>query len=547
MRSGRRARFGMVMPRFRTLWWNRLSVKLAAVLAVITTISVGLLVWLVVGLQERYLLDEVVRGAARFSDTIKASTYHNMLDDRRDAAYQSMETVGALEGIEWVRMMNKEGRLTFSTDPAEAGRSVDKRAEACYACHAAGQPLIRLNLPSRSRIYSTNGHRVLAMVTPIYNEPACYNAGCHSHPTGQQVLGVVDLAISLKEIDAELADLRRSTVLFGLLSGGILAVVAVVFMKRSVVSPVAAMLEGTRRVARLDLEQRIPVHRSDELGQLAASFNAMTSSLSQSRQALSDANANLERQVEERTEALRQTQAQLVQSEKLSSLGRLAASVAHEINNPLAGILTYAKLLIRMIDENDPVEKLRAAGAKQLRLIQRETERCSAIVRNLLDFARQRPLTLKDVDLNAAIEDALQLLSNQMAIHGITLERRLGQVPAVHADIGQLRQALVNIVMNGCEAMTRGGTLTVTSRPSTSGREVEVAVADTGVGIPPDHLSKIVDPFFTTKEKGTGLGLSVVYGIVERHGGRLDISSVVGQGTVVTIRLPASAGTGNRA
>ncbi len=335
--------------------------------------------------------------------------------------------------------------------------------------------------------------------------------------------------------------------LFGLLSGGILAVVAVVFMKRSVVSPVAAMLEGTRRVARLDLEQRIPVHRSDELGQLAASFNAMTSSLSQSRQALSDANANLERQVEERTEALRQTQAQLVQSEKLSSLGRLAASVAHEINNPLAGILTYAKLLIRMIDENDPVEKLRAAGAKQLRLIQRETERCSAIVRNLLDFARQRPLTLKDVDLNAAIEDALQLLSNQMAIHGITLERRLGQVPAVHADIGQLRQALVNIVMNGCEAMTRGGTLTVTSRPSTSGREVEVAVADTGVGIPPDHLSKIVDPFFTTKEKGTGLGLSVVYGIVERHGGRLDISSVVGQGTVVTIRLPASAGTGNRA
>jgi two-component system NtrC family sensor kinase len=234
-----------------------------------------------------------------------------------------------------------------------------------------------------------------------------------------------------------------------------------------------------------------------------------------------------------------------VQSEKLSSLGKLAASIAHEINNPLSGILVYAKLLIRLQEEGDTSEKARASALKNLRLVQRETERCSAIVRNLLDFARQRPLALKQIDVIGSVGEALSLVEHQMSMQGVTLEKQLHGPAMVEADFGQLRQAFLNIALNASDAMAKGGRLTVSSRFVQGARAIEIIFEDTGVGIPPDHLSKILDPFFTTKEKGTGLGLSVVYGIVERHKGKLDIQSQVGKGTRVTIRLPiVEAGVG---
>jgi two-component system NtrC family sensor kinase len=522
-------------------WWNRLSVKLTAVITITTLVSITVFVSLGLRVQQRHLTEEVVRGADRFSDTIRASTYHSMLADRMADAYATMDTIGHLKGIEKVRMMNKEGRITFSTDRAEVGQLVDKRAESCYACHAAGQPLVRLNLPSRSRIYARNGENLLAMVTPIYNERSCYTAACHFHPPGQQVLGVVDIALSLTDVDREVADLRRKTILFSLAGMAVLAAVVGLFARFFVVRPVAELVQGTQKIARLELDQQIPVRRTDEIGLLTTSFNDMTASLKRARQELNALNASLERQVEERTVALKEAQAQLVQSEKMSSLGKLAASIAHEINNPLAGILTYAKLLIRMHEEDEVSGEVRASCLRNLKLVQRETERCSAIVRNLLDFARQRPLSLKEVDLNQAVEESLLLLANQIAIQGVVLEKDLRPVPKVRADYGQLRQAFVNIALNACEAMSKGGTLKVASLPHPGEKMIDVVFTDTGPGIPPDHLSKILDPFFTTKEKGTGLGLSVVYGIVERHGGKLDIRSQVGQGTTVTIRLPMAA------
>src|SRR5512139_897473 len=535
------------MATLQIAWWNRLSVKLTAVITVTTLVSITVFVSLGLRVQQQHLTDEVVRGADRFSDTIRASTYHSMLADRMADAYATMDTIGQLKGIEKVRMMNKEGRITFSTDRVEVGQLVDKRAESCYACHAAGQPLVRLNLPSRSRIYTRNGQNLLAMVTPIYNEQSCFTAACHFHPPGQQVLGVVDIALSLTDVDREVADLRRKTILFSLTGMAVLAAVVVFFGQFFVVRPVAELVRGTQKIARLELDQQIPVRRSDEIGLLTTSFNEMSTSLNRARQELNALNESLERQVEERTLALKEAQAQLVQSEKMSSLGKLAASIAHEINNPLAGILTYAKLLIRMHEEDEVSGDVRASCLRNLRLVQRETERCSAIVRNLLDFARQRPLTLKEVDVNQAVEESLLLLANQIAIQGIVLEKDLTPVPKVRADYGQLRQAFVNIALNACEAMSKGGTLKVTSRPRPGEPMLDVVFTDTGPGIPPDHLSKILDPFFTTKEKGTGLGLSVVYGIVERHGGRLDIRSQVGQGTTVTIRLPTAATTSSAA
>jgi two-component system NtrC family sensor kinase len=243
--------------------------------------------------------------------------------------------------------------------------------------------------------------------------------------------------------------------------------------------------------------------------------------------------------VEARTADLKAAHETLLRAEKLSSLGKLSASIAHEINNPLAGILTFAKLVSRTLAEGTPDDAKRASLQRNLALVERETQRCSAIVRNLLDFTRERPMKPGPLDPRRAVDEALSLVENQAQTQGITVERDLGPVPDVLADFGQLRQAFLNVALNACEAMGSSGRLRVVTRALDGA--VEIAFADTGPGIPPERLASIFDPFFTTKEKGTGLGLSVVYGIVERHGGTIDVRSDPGEGTTFTFRLPVAA------
>jgi two-component system NtrC family sensor kinase len=376
------------------------------------------------------------------------------------------------------------------------------------------------------------------MVTPIYNEPACATAACHAHPPDKRVLGVVDIGISLKEIDASLR-VQALRLAGGALGAVIvLAVLVSAVARRLVFRPVKELVEATQRVGHGDLSATLAVRAPDELGILAKSFNEMNASLATTRRDLEHLTNDLERQVEERTAALRSAHEVLARSEKLASLGQLSASIAHEINNPLAGILTFARLMIRMLETGPPDDATRAACLKNLALIQRETERCTVIVRNLLDFARVRPLELKIFDPLRALEEAHSLAAHKLQIQGVTVVRKLAETGEVNADFGQLRQAFMNILLNACDATPSGGTITLGSRVYSGSREVEISVADTGSGIPPEHLSRIFDPFFTTKEKGTGLGLSVVYGIVEKHGGSMHVTSREGLGTTMTIRLP---------
>jgi len=178
----------------------------------------------------------------------------------------------------------------------------------------------------------------------------------------------------------------------------------------------------------------------------------------------------------------------------------------------------------------------RAACLKNLGLIQRETERCTRIVRSLLDFARARPIELHAVDAVAALDEAVSLTQHKLQLQQVVVTKALDGAAIVQVDFGQLRQVFVNLILNACDAMPDGGTLTVTSRKADGA--VEIAIADTGTGIAPEHLSKIFDPFFTTKQMGTGLGLSVVYGVVEKHGGSMRAQSRLGEGTTMTVRLP---------
>jgi two-component system, NtrC family, sensor kinase len=523
-------------------WRHRIKTKLLLVTVAICVAGVAIFA-LAEGRMADQFFETQAAGAALFSDTIERATLRAMLENRRGDVFETMRDIGRQESVEGVRLLAKDGRVAFSSVERELGSVLEQTSESCRPCHASGRPRAHASLLERTRVFTRSGHRVLGLVTPIRNEPRCASAACHVHRPDEDVLGLLDVSLSLAPSDARVAEFRRESLVLTGIGVLLLSTFFFAFARFHVVRPVQALVEGTRRVAVDQLDTEIRVRSKGELGLLAASFNDMTRSLRRTEGELKDLNLDLERQVEDRTADLKKAQNALVHNEKMSSLGQLAASIAHEINNPLAGILTFAKLVIRTLEQGPPDDGTRRDLVRNLALVQRETERCSAIVRNLLDFARDRPVALRELQVNAVVEEGLQLIAHQIAIQGLTLEKDLQPTPPVRADFGQLRQAVVNVVMNAIEAMGKRGVLTVRTRTA-GGGGVEIVIADTGPGIAPEHLKHVFEPFFTTKEKGTGLGLSVVYGILQRHQGTVDVRSEIGRGTTFVLALPPHAAGG---
>jgi len=366
------------------------------------------------------------------------------------------------------------------------------------------------------------------MINPIYNEKDCYSAPCHAHPKTQKILGVLDINMSLANVDKTISRNRLILLIFTLVALIPVVVVSGIFIQRFVNRPVKQLLIGTQKIADGNLRHSIPVYSKDEIGMLARSFNRMTDKLKNAHQEIEDRAYALEQKVEE----LKKTQQQLIRSAKLASLGKLAAGVAHEINNPLAIILNYCYLLMRRIGKQEALKK-------NLKMMISEVTRCSRIVKSLLDFAREAPPEKMIVDLNALIEHSLSLMKDQSTFFDIKVKKDFDPCcPQISADTDQLEQVFMNIILNAAEAMLEGGILTITTKQVDN--FVEIRFADTGCGIRKEDTSKIFDPFYSTKEvgKGIGLGLSVSYGIIERHNGSIELSSEVGEGTTFILKFP---------
>jgi len=538
--------------------WQRLTHSLSAKLNLLLlgtmVIIFALLGYLNVRLHRQHLEQITLQSAERVSDVIRHSTTDYMLRNDREGLYRSIQTMASEPGMVKIRVFDKEGRITYTTDPAELNHVVDKGAEACYACHAQSQPLARLNRPDRFRIYrNVGGTRVLGIITPIENQPACSNAACHAHRADEQILGVLDTDLSLQTADVQLAESSRRMIAYTACALLLIAPLSWFFVWRIVGVPVTALRRGTERLAAGDLGYQIDVQSKDEIGELADSFNGM------SRQLQSEHNENLawtrtlEQRVEQKTRELKRAHEHALHTEKMASIGKMAAVLAHEINNPLSGILTYAKLLRKWIDreELDRQKSGSEAGVRRyqeicdsLDLIASESRRCGDLVRNLLTFSRATPMNLQATDLNQVIDRSVRLMQHQLDLAGIQLQPQLDPaLPHVLCDAAQIEQVLVALVVNAMDALPQGGNLWIISSASREDNCVRIVVRDDGTGIAPEILPHLFEPFLTTKEtgRGVGLGLAISHSILERHNGSIEVQSEIGRGTTFTITLPWDA------
>jgi two-component system NtrC family sensor kinase len=403
-----------------------------------------------------------------------------------------------------------------------------------------------------------NGDKMLVLIAPItferkvlHRESLGMTGGLDESMTSSTVaetIGWMELGMSMDNVDKAISEATGAAILLAFLIL-LVTVLVVAVIVSAVVKPITKLAEATDQISRGDFSTVVNVERNDEIGRLAETFNRMTVTLKLSREEIEQYNRTLEEKIIERTQQLEDAQAQLIQSEKMSAIGQLAAGVAHELNNPLGGILGYAQFTLEKLHKNSPDKTTSKEIDSYIRYvadIELQARRCKTIVQNLLRFSRSsRTVEFEEVNVNQTLEQTLSFVEHQLRISQIELKVQLSdELPVILGNAGQLQQVFTNLIINAMHASSQGATITLATRYCRAlgqfGGTVEVAVTDTGHGIARENLKKIFEPFFTTKEvgKGTGLGLSVSYGIVKEHGGEITVESEVGQGSTFTVIIP---------
>jgi two-component system, NtrC family, sensor kinase len=477
--------------------------------------------------EERQLLDTMLLGADQLSKGITSATWQFMLDDHREAAYDVMKTIALKQGIDRIRMFNRAGQVMFSTLPDDPQPASPSQSDAGQRVRIRRDPA---------------GQRRLEMLTPIYNEPSCSQAACHAHPAGVRVLGVLDLQLSLDSVDREVSSMKYRVMLVTGVEITLIGLFIIYFTRRFLSRPIEKLIAGAKAVSHMELDTPVGVDdSSEEIFELANAFEVMRERLGSALREINQFTESLEIKVEERTRQLQAAQKKLLHNDRLASLGQLSASVAHEINNPISGVLNLSMLLQRMLKPDgvppDRIEEFR----KYLGQVTSETTRVGRIVSDLLAFSRRSKPQRAPADLNRIVRSTLSLVQHKMKLSNVEVETRLREdLPAAHCDASQVQQVVLNLLLNAAEATQTKPDRRVTVETAAGDGSVTLTIADNGEGIPAENLSKIFDPFFTTKSegKGVGLGLAVSYGIIQAHGGDIEVKSQPGQGTTFTVSLP---------
>jgi two-component system NtrC family sensor kinase len=386
--------------------------------------------------------------------------------------------------------------------------------------------------------------RSLLIRSPINNERSCYSASCHAHQESEQVLGYLMIKMPLEELDKALKKSSSEFFLLAIIATLTLATILVIFTHKNIKKPLNAIVEVSEAVANGDMSQRLDVSpgQLDDIRTVSVAFNNMLEHIHLASVELQNWSHQLEYKVQKKSEELLEAQNELIHIEKIASLGKLSSSVAHEINNPLSGVLTYTKLVQKQLEKVELNPEVKLSVLKHLKVIENETKRCGDIVKGLLDFSRKGQDNFVTRHLNKVLAETYDLLAHQMKIENIVFSSDFSaRHDMVYCSENQVKQACVAILVNASEAVSVSGEVHFSSSNPDEGH-ICVSVTDNGSGIAPEDIPHVFEPFFSAKHKtsGIGLGLAIAHGIIKSHNGRIEVDSKPGKGTTISIILPLS-------
>lgn len=475
---------------------------------------------------------------------VKGALYEHMLENNKTALRNTLDIINRMPGIEDVNMYDATENLAYSSFPND---SIVHHNPNCKECHMNINELFPEGEKSR-RIINVDSecemsekehdYRLLMIKTPILNEPSCYTNACHAHDESELLLGSLVIRIPLEDLDANL----QKSYWYALFTTIILVALLIIFTQRNIKKPLNEIIRASESVSSGEKATRLEIRKNqlNDMRMVSTAFNKMLDNLQAATEELENWSQQLEYKVQKKSEELSEMQNELIHIERIASLGKLSSSVAHEINNPLSGVLTYTKLVHKRIRKMELDEEEKRAISKYLNVIEDETKRCGEIVKGLLDFSRTDKQDFKLYGMHRLLKETYTLIEHQMKIESITFQTDFSaKRDAVLCSGNQVKQACIAILLNASEAVLDNGVIIIrTSNPDED--HIRVEIIDNGVGIAPEDIPHVFEPFFSTKEKasGIGLGLAIVHGIVQNHEGRIDIESVLGKGTTVIITLP---------
>jgi two-component system, NtrC family, sensor kinase len=496
---------------------------------------------------EEYLNTVIRQSGNNIGSLVEGALYHSMLENDKGALQNTLDIIHTMPGIEDVNMYDSEEDLVYSSLSADTTGNINPN---CKSCHKN----IKTMFPRKEKSYkiisseseckmskSENDHRHLLIKSPILNEKSCYQSSCHYHKVNEDVLGSLVIKIPLKDLDAAVKKSSTEYFLLASLTTILLVTFLMFFTRREIKNPLKALIKTSLAVANGDRNTRVEIkpNQLDDMRMVSQAFNDMLDNLQSATNELENWSQQLEYKVQKKSEELGAAQNELMHIERLASLGKLSSSVAHEINNPLSGILIYTKLIYKQLSNPELDDAKKESMLKHLKLIENETKRCGDIVKGLLDFSRKDQNDFEPAHLNEILQETYILMTHSIKIANISFLKDFSAKPdLIYCSPNQIKQACLAMLVNASEAVLENGEIIIkTSNPDDD--TVRLEITDNGIGISPEDIPHIFEPFFSTKQdaSGIGLGLPIVHGIMLSHNAKIQVRSEPGVGTTMSVTL----------